>query len=81
MAENDKVTTPPVNASTHPTGGLKGVVTLAIAISFFSTLAISIFFKIVLGQGLSAGISVVGAASFLLSIGGILLVRGSRGKR
>jgi predicted RND superfamily exporter protein len=54
---------------------------LAIALSFFSTLAISIYFKIMLGQGLNYGIAVVGAATFVLWLGVILLVQRWRGAR
>ncbi len=69
----------PPNVGARPAGGLKGVVALAIAISFLVTLAISLFFDYMLDQPLEAGVVFVGGVTFFLALGAILLARKLRG--
>jgi hypothetical protein len=56
-------------------------VSLAVAISFVLTLGVSLFFKMVLGQGLSSGIPFVAALTFLVSFAVIFLLRRRRGTK
>ena len=51
---------PPEDQIAKPASGVKQAVTIAIVIAFICTLAISIWFKAILGQGLNLGISIVG---------------------